>query len=149
MRRSTYVATVIAEHEARERSALDSIVLEPVLFVDDDPDLRELVEITLGRIGIHHVVTADSLRQVEEKREQVLACRLAILDINLGAGQPSGVQVHQWLGHEHFAGKIVFLTGHAANDPQVQQAASLAGSQIAAKPLSLSELARLVEAPSR
>lgn len=118
-----------------------------MLFVDDDPDLRELMEISLGRIGIRHVVTAGSLSQVEQQREAVLACRLAILDINLGADEPSGVHVHEWLGHEQFAGKIVFLTGHAANDPQVQQAASLAGAQIAAKPLTFPELARLVEAP--
>lgn len=123
-------------------------MLEAVLFVDDDLDLRELMEMTLVRAGARRVVTAGSLSEVAVQRDAALACQLAILDINLGAGQPNGVEVHHWLGREGFAGKIIFLTGHAANDPQVKQAASVAGSQIASKPLSIKELRRLVGAPA-
>lgn len=123
-------------------------MLDPVLFVDDDHDLRELMEMTLVRAGARHVVTASSLHEVQARRDDVLACKLAILDINLGADQPNGVDVHHWLGRQGFTGKIVFLTGHAANDPQVRQAASVAGSRIASKPLSIAELRRLVGAPT-
>jgi DNA-binding NtrC family response regulator len=123
-------------------------MFDPVLFVDDDFDLRELMEMTLVRAGARRVVTAGSLFEVQEQRDAVLACQLAILDINLGIDQPNGVEVHHWLGREGFVGKIVFLTGHAANDPQVKQAASVAGSQIASKPLSVAQVRGLIEAPA-
>lgn len=119
-------------------------MLDAVLFVDDDDDLREVMHDMLARLGVARVVTAGSLREIEDRREEVLACQLAILDINLGAGQPSGLHVYEWLERARFAGCIVFLTGHASNDPRVQEAARIAGSHVASKPLSITELRELV-----
>lgn len=115
-----------------------------VLFVDDDDDLREAMQDILERLSVVRVVAARSLRDVEGKRDEALACEMAILDINLGAGEPTGVAVCDWLRREGFAGRIVFLTGHASNDPRVREAAGVAHSQIAAKPLSVSALRELL-----
>lgn len=109
--------------------------MDAVLFVDDDEDLRDVMQEILRGAGVRHVVAASSLAEVKARRDEALACELAILDINLGFGEPSGVNVYEWLEHEGFAGNIIFLTGHASNDPRVQEAARLAGSVIASKPI--------------
>ena len=121
-------------------------MLDAVLFVDDDEDLREVMQDILVRIGVQRVFTAGSLRDVQRMRDDALACQVAIIDINLGPSQPSGVGVFEWLEREGYAGRIVFLTGHASNDPRVREAASVAGSVIAAKPLTVSELQKLLGA---
>lgn len=124
-------------------------MLDAVLFVDDDEDLREVMQEILVRLGIQQVFTAGSLRDVQHMRDDALACQVAIIDINLGVNQPSGVGVFEWLEREGFGGRIVFLTGHASNDPRVREAASVAGSVIAAKPLTVSELQKLLGATRR
>lgn len=124
-----------------------STMVDAVLFVDDDEDLRAVVRDTLLRLGVQRVVLADSLRQVQESGDDALRCDLAILDINLGNGQPSGLEVHEWLRCRHFVGRIAFLTGHAGNDPRVRSAASLAGSHVATKPLMVAGLRELIGLP--
>lgn len=119
-------------------------MVDAVLFVDDDDDLRAVMQDILPRLGVRRVVAAGSLREVEVRRDETLACELAILDINLGHGQPNGVRVCEWLEREGFAGRVVFLTGHASSDPRVQEAARLAGSVIASKPLSAAALRELI-----
>lgn len=119
-------------------------MVEAVLFVDDDADLREAMQDVLGVLGVRRVVTAGSLRDLEGRRGEALACQLALVDINLGRGQPNGVNVFEWLEQEGFAGRIIFLTGHANKDPSVQQAASLSGSRVASKPLTIAQLRHLL-----
>jgi DNA-binding NtrC family response regulator len=119
-------------------------MLESVLLVDDDEDLRAAMQEVLHDFGVRRLVEAGSLRDVEEHREEALACELALVDINLGYGQPTGVDVFEWFEREGFAGRVVFLTGHGSRDPRVQQAAGLTGSQIVSKPLSTADLASVI-----
>jgi DNA-binding NtrC family response regulator len=119
-------------------------MLEAVLLVDDDEDLRAAMEEVLRDIGVRRLVEAGSLRDVENRREDVLACQLALVDINLGYGQPTGIDVFEWFEREGFAGRVVFLTGHGSQDPRVQRAASLAGSEVVSKPLSTAKLRDMV-----
>lgn len=120
-------------------------MVQEVLFVDDDDDLREVMEVMLTRLGVGHVVGAGSLEEVQARSGAALGCQLAIIDINLGSGAPTGVHVHEWLHSQGFTGNTVFLTGHAGNDPRVREAANIAGSKIASKPLSVAELRELIE----
>ena len=115
-------------------------MLEAVLLVDDDEDLRAAMEEVLHRIGVRQVINAGSLRDVEDQRVEALGCQLALVDINLGYGEPSGIEVFEWLEREGFAGRIVFLTGHGSQDPRVKLAASLTGSQVASKPMTTAKL---------
>lgn len=119
-------------------------MVDAVLFVDDDDDLREAMQDVLGVLGVGRVVTAGSLRDLEERRGEALTCELALVDINLGRGQPNGVSVFEWLEHEGFSGRVIFLSGHAGADPSVQQAASLSGSRVASKPLTVAQLRHLI-----
>jgi DNA-binding NtrC family response regulator len=119
-------------------------MLDSVLFVDDDADLRDVMRETLTRLGVSTVVTAGSLQDVEGDRDAALACELAFLDLNLGEGEPNGINVYEWLEHEHFAGHVVFLTGHGNNDPRVRTVAGLGGSQVASKPITIAKLKTLI-----
>jgi DNA-binding NtrC family response regulator len=119
-------------------------MLDSVLFVDDDDDLRDVMRDTLARLGVHHIVTAGSLRDVEAHRDEALGCQLAVLDINLGSDEPNGVSVFEWLAHEGFAGRVVFLTGHGSKDERVQQAVSVTGSRVASKPITVAKLRDLI-----
>jgi DNA-binding NtrC family response regulator len=120
-------------------------MVERVLFVDDDDDLREVMQASLRALGVRGVVSAASLHDVESHRDDVLACDIAVIDINLGTNEPSGLDVHAWLAQHGFKGRTVFLTGHGSNDPRVREAASLAGSRLASKPISVSELRVLLD----
>jgi hypothetical protein len=46
-----------------------------------------------------------------------------------------------------FAGRVVFLTGHGADDPRVQAAARIGDVSIVTKPIGIEELASLVSSP--
>lgn len=117
-----------------------------ILVMDDDIDLLEVLQETLHSLcNIEHVITATSLEGVMQQQEKILNCKLAILDVNLGAERPSGVTVAQWLRDHGFQGKIVFLTGHAVSDPEVLAATKMPDTKVVAKPIGLSQLLSFVE----
>jgi FixJ family two-component response regulator len=120
-------------------------LVESVLVVDDDEDLLDTVSSVLYTAGVGRRVLAGSLAAVEQKAQEALACQLAILDVNLGEEQPTGVDVSFWLRQHGFTGAIVFLTGHAATDPRVVSAAAVPNTRIIAKPINLSGLLELVQ----
>src|SRR5215469_12323433 len=60
-----------------------------VLIVDDDEILREMLAEVLRIEGIQKCISADTLGSVQEQQKEALACGLAILDINLGPGEPT------------------------------------------------------------
>jgi DNA-binding NtrC family response regulator len=120
-------------------------MLETVLLVDDDEDLRAAMDEVLHRLGVRRLIEAGSLRDVEDQREEALACQIALVDINLGYGEPTGINVFEWLEREGFRGRVVFLTGHGSQDPRVQHAAKLAGSRVASKPLTTAKLRDMIE----
>jgi DNA-binding response OmpR family regulator len=115
-----------------------------LLFVDDDLDLQEIMRDTAELIGIDRILTFGSLAALKSSRSDALTCSMAILDINLGANTPSGIDVYNWLATERFEGPIVFLTGHGADDPRVQEAARIAALPILTKPIGIADLAALV-----
>jgi DNA-binding response OmpR family regulator len=72
-----------------------------------------------------------------------------LLDVNLGAGQPSGIDAYRWLREHSFPGRIVFLTGHATTSPEVIAARSH-GQTVLEKPIDIVKLGALVTgAPAR
>jgi FixJ family two-component response regulator len=116
-----------------------------VLVLEDDTDLRELLGEVLLSVGADSCVFAGTVADLHRREIEVLGCDLAILDINLGPGQPSGIDACRWLVNRRFGGRIVFLTGHASSHPLVLEAARIAQASILAKPLSASRLAELVQ----
>jgi DNA-binding NtrC family response regulator len=116
-----------------------------VLVLDDDEDFRELLGEMLTDLGVRSCVIAGSLAELQRHDAEALACNLAILDINLGRGQPSGIDACRWLVARGFTGKMVFLTGHACSHPLVTEAASIAQAPVLAKPMESNQLAELVQ----
>lgn len=112
---------------------------ERVLLLDDDEDVREALGELITLLTGHSTFALASVRELTEQRERALGCDLAILDVNLGAGQPSGLVAHAWLSAERFRGRVVFLTGHAARHPLVVRAAT-GGARVLAKPIGIDEL---------
>ena len=121
-----------------------------ILVMDDDIDLLDVLKETLITLcKIDQVITATSLTGVQEQKEKILQCQLAILDVNLGADRPSGVDVAEWLRANNFKGKIVFLTGHAVSDPEVLAATQVPDTKVVAKPIGLNQLLSFVQGVER
>jgi CheY-like chemotaxis protein len=115
-----------------------------ILIVEDDADLALLLSELLAGSGAETCV-AHSLDEVQAQEHEALACDLAILDVNLGAYEPTGVDVSRWLRDQGFEGPVVFLTGHARSHPMVAEAASVPGSRVLAKPIAAEDLSLLAE----
>ncbi len=111
-----------------------------VIFLDDDPDLRDVFTELMKNLGIA-VETVASVPELEEVMSRPDgAFDLAILDINLGPGAPSGIDAYRWLKEHRFTGRMVFLTGHARSHPLVSQALQLGDASVYDKPISVAEL---------
>ena len=117
-----------------------------VLVLDDDEDLLatlcELIHLLTGR----HCVAARSLAELVALGDAALVCGDAILDINLGPSQPSGLEAFAWLKQKSYGGRIRFLTGHARSHPMVARAGTLDGVEVHQKPLETLELRRMLGA---
>ncbi|HEX8793496.1 MAG TPA: response regulator [Polyangiaceae bacterium] len=109
-----------------------------ILICDDDEDTAEVLGEFLVDNGFACVIT-HSYDQVVARRDEALRCSLAILDVNLGLGRPTGVEVYRWLQREHFAGSVVFLTGHAGTSSMLDGARKV-GVPILAKPVAAETL---------
>jgi len=115
-----------------------------VLILDDSEELVDLFKLLIESQCGCMTVTAKSLTEVMNQREKVKNCSLAILDINLGPDEPSGIEAYRWLKANDFDGKIVFLTGHAVSHPLVASAQSLGDAQVFNKPLSADSIIQMV-----
>lgn len=116
-----------------------------VLVLEDDDDLRGLICELLRMSGAVECLGVGSYEELLRHGEAALECTLALLDVNLGAGVPSGLDAHRWLRERGFRGRTVFLTGHARSHPLVSQAYTLTGVQVLAKPVDSGVLLALVE----
>jgi DNA-binding response OmpR family regulator len=112
-----------------------------LLVVDDDEDLREMFGRLFASAHIPHVC-AGSLAEVTALGDVLTRLETALLDINLGAGQPSGIDVARWLTDHGYAARIIFITGHAPEHPLVSAAGSSA--RVLEKPIAPKELLKIV-----
>ena len=114
-----------------------------VFLLEDDDDLRESMSELLARGAGAECVGLRSVEDLREQEAEVLRTDLAVLDINLGPGQPSGIDAYHWLKEQRYRGRIVFMTGHATRHPLVEAARQLHGAVVLAKPVSFQRLIAL------
>ncbi len=115
-----------------------------MLFLEDDEDLVEAMRDALCDDGRWECVGVRSVAELQALGPGALACQLAILDINLGAGAASGLDAYRWLRERRFGGRVLFLTGHARSHPLVDEAARLGGVRVLQKPISLDNLLAVI-----
>jgi DNA-binding response OmpR family regulator len=120
-----------------------------VLLLDDDPDLLDVLAWSLRELCGRESVPLGSYAELVRQADEALSCELALLDVNLGPGVPSGVDALRWLRERGFGGRVAFLTGHARSHPLVMEAERMGGAAISTKPLSPEELAALVDGTHR
>ena len=118
-----------------------------VLVLEDDEDLRSILCELLSLSGTESCVSAGSFEELRRQGPEALGCGLALLDINLGAGVPSGLDAYRWLKDNGFPGRMVFLTGHARSHPLVRQAHELTQARVLSKPINAKALMALVGKP--
>jgi len=126
-------ATRVAESEGGVRARVPA-----VLVVDDEADLRELLGLTITRLGLE-VDTAESLEQAREFL-RTRAYRLCLTDMRLPDG--SGLDLVRELGARGEP-KIAVITAYGSADNAV--AALKAGAfDYLAKPVDLDQLRMLI-----
>jgi FixJ family two-component response regulator len=118
--------------------------MRTVLFVDDSSDLCQIMEIMCQSLAGVECICVPSMSAVLGRAAQVLRTELAILDVNLGPGEPSGVEICRWLKGQNYRGKIVFLSGHARTDPLVEEAVRISGVDFFQKPLEFDQIEALI-----
>ena len=110
-----------------------------IVFLDDSEDLRELMPALLEHALGVVCICFGSLMELENHSTEVLRAKVAILDVNLGPNAPDGVDAFNWLVDHGFHGNVLFFTGHARNNPQVEHAMTK-GVEILEKPVDFRKL---------
>src|SRR5262245_61655401 len=110
------------------------------LIVDDEPDLRELVGIALGRMGIEPVDAADlaAARAVLERG----GIALCLTDMRLPAGD--GLELVAWMQRHAPAVPVAVITAHGSVEAAVQALKSGAFDFVS-KPVELAQLRALAQ----
>jgi DNA-binding NtrC family response regulator len=119
-----------------------------VLLLDDDVDLRMVVTQFVGLLCGGECVTVGSFEELVAARDTALGCSVALLDVNLGAGRPTGIDAYRWLRGQGFAGKLYFFTGHARSHPQLAELTRMDGIEVLPKPLDADKLLEVLRCPT-
>jgi FixJ family two-component response regulator len=118
-----------------------------LLLLDDDEDLLASLSQLVRLLTGSEVVSVRSLDELMARREPAMGCRLALLDIHLGPGRPSGLDAFAWLRQQGFGGRIFFFTGHARTHPLVERAHALGAAGVLEKPVRSADLVELLGRP--
>lgn len=111
------------------------------LVVDDEPDLCELLAITLDRMQIETETCGD----VTSAREKLLSrdYQLCLTDMRLPDGD--GLELVEWMQHEGMTTPVAVITAHGNVETAVR-ALKLGAFDFISKPLDLGALRKLVGA---
>jgi two-component system response regulator PilR (NtrC family) len=111
-----------------------------VLVVDDEPDIRELLTLTLGRMDIDTVVAGD----VRGARQKLANDRfdLCLTDMRLPDG--NGLDLVDWIQNHAPGVPVAVITAHGNVETAVQ-ALKLGAFDFLSKPLDLQNLRNIVE----
>jgi two-component system response regulator PilR (NtrC family) len=111
------------------------------LIVDDERDIRELLSITLGRMGLHVDAAADVAQAKARLAEANYT--LCLTDMMLPDG--SGLEIIEWIAAKYPQTPVAMITAHGNVDAAV--AALKAGAfDFVSKPVDIAILRRLVHA---
>jgi len=113
-----------------------------VLVVDDEPDIRELLEITLSRMGLETVSAAD-LASAYARLAGDHDLRLCLTDMRLPDG--NGIELVEHIQREHPDLPVAMITAHGNVDSAIR-ALKAGAFDFVSKPVDLEKLRSLVGA---
>jgi two-component system response regulator PilR (NtrC family) len=116
-----------------------SMTTQTALIVDDEPDIRDLLEITLTRMGIT-ALTAPDL-STARKLLTDHACQLCLTDMNLPDG--NGIELVQWIQEHASATPVAVITAYGNMDTAIESLKAGAFDFVS-KPVELPRLRELV-----
>jgi two-component system response regulator PilR (NtrC family) len=114
------------------------------LIIDDEPDIRELLEITLGRMGIESRSAADVASALDALKSQ--SFDLCLADMRLPDG--NGIDIVRHVTRHHPQTPIAMITAHGNMDTAIE-ALKAGAFDFVSKPVDLPVLRRLVETALR
>ncbi len=114
------------------------------LIVDDEPDIRELLEITLTRMGVD-TKSASDLKQAHDILNQQ-AFDLCLTDMRLPDG--NGIDLVREIGTEYPQLPVAMITAHGNMESAIE-ALKAGAFDFVSKPVDLKMLRRLVETALR
>ncbi len=111
-----------------------------VLIVDDEPDIRELLEITLGRMGL----VTESAANLSEAHAQLdaQAFDFCLTDMRLSDG--NGIDLVRHISTEHPETPVAMITAHGSMDSAIE-ALKAGAFDFVSKPVDLAQLRNLVD----
>ena len=113
-----------------------------VLVVDDEPDIRELLEITLGRMGLEAVAAAN-VAEARAVLDGQAPLRLCLTDMRLPDG--SGIELIEHIQRHHPRLPVAMITAHGNVDSAIR-ALKAGAFDFISKPVTLEKLRNLVNA---
>lgn len=114
------------------------------LIVDDEPDIRDLLEITLTRMGINAKTASDLTSARKLLDEQ--SFHLCLTDMNLPDG--NGIDLVQWIQQHAPATPVAVITAYGNMDTAIQSLKAGAFDFVS-KPVELPRLRELVNSALR
>ena len=113
---------------------------QTVLIIDDEPDIRELLEITLLRMGLD-TVTAGNVHDALDKIEQYQP-NLCLTDMKLPDG--NGIDIVRYLQKKHPHIPVAVITAFGSMDTAVE-ALKAGAYDFVSKPVDLPKLRELIQ----
>ena len=116
------------------------MALKRALIIDDEPDIRELLEITLGRMKLETVTAADQREALARLGEQTFD--LCLTDMQLPDG--NGLEIVQHINLHYPDLPVAMITAFGSMDTAI--AALKAGAfDYLQKPIDLEQLRSLID----
>jgi two-component system response regulator PilR (NtrC family) len=114
------------------------------LVVDDERDIRELLAITLGRMGL----TVDAAADVAEAKQRLAETRYALCFTDMMLPDGSGQEIIDWITTKYPQTPVAMITAHGNVDAAVT-ALKAGAFDFVSKPVDLAVLRRLVQTALR
>lgn len=109
------------------------------LIVDDEPDIRDLLEITLNRMGVNTVTAATLAEGIANMKDHKPS--LCLTDMNLPDG--NGIELVQWIQQHAANTPVAVITAYGSMDTAVESLKAGAFDFVS-KPVELPRLRELV-----
>src|SRR5512137_215168 len=110
------------------------------LVIDDEPDIRDLLSITLGRMQIDVVTAADYANAIKALGPERFD--LVLTDMKLPDGD--GLEIVDWIQHHRPGVPVAVITAHGNVEAAVR-ALKLGAFDFISKPLDLAALRKLIK----